>query len=68
MGFDAYRLVGALRDPAALAGTPVAGLTGRLTLDADGRIRRTLDWAVIGPDGQPRPLPPTAALPGAPVP
>lgn len=68
MGYDAFALVRALRDPQALSTVPVPGVTGRLTLGADGRVRRTLDWAVIGPDGQPRPLPPTAAAaPAAPT-
>jgi outer membrane PBP1 activator LpoA protein len=62
MGYDAYSITVALRDPATFASVPVAGLTGRLTLGPDGRIRRSLDWAVMGPDGQPRPLPPTAAV------
>jgi outer membrane PBP1 activator LpoA protein len=67
MGYDAFALVGALQASGALATTSMPGLTGRLTLDQDGRIRRTLDWAVIGPDGQPRPLPPTAAVAPAPL-
>jgi outer membrane PBP1 activator LpoA protein len=62
MGYDAFALVHALRDPRALSAVPVRGATGQLTLGADGRVRRTLDWAVIGPDGHPRPLPPTAAV------
>lgn len=61
MGFDAFALVGALSEPRALGTMSVPGLTGRLTLGEGGRIRRTLDWATIGPDGHPRPLPPTAA-------
>jgi outer membrane PBP1 activator LpoA protein len=46
-GFDAYRLVPALKaekiDPLAT----VPGLTGRLSVDAQGKIRRQLDWAQI---------------------
>jgi outer membrane PBP1 activator LpoA protein len=61
MGFDAATLAVALRDPLALATTPLAGMSGRLSLDPYGRVRRVLDWAAIGPDGQPRALPPTAA-------
>jgi outer membrane PBP1 activator LpoA protein len=69
MGYDAFALVRALRDPQALSTVPVRGATGQLTLGADGRVRRTLEWAVIGPDGQPRPLPPTSAVsPVAPAP
>ena len=54
-GFDAYRLATALR--AAPSGAPVAvdGLTGRLSLDAERRVHRELDWAQLH-DGQPRVL------------
>lgn len=62
MGYDAAMLMGALRDPAALAATSVAGMSGRLSLDPYGRIRRTLEWASIGADGLPKPLPPAAAV------
>jgi outer membrane PBP1 activator LpoA protein len=58
MGFDAWRLIGELASTRAAGGEPVAGMTGRLTVDAAGRVRRGLDWAVIGTDGQARPLPP----------
>jgi outer membrane PBP1 activator LpoA protein len=61
MGYDASTLVGALRDPLALSTNGLAGMSGRLTLDPYGRVRRTLEWATIGSDGQPRPLPPPAA-------
>ncbi|MGB8327569.1 MAG: penicillin-binding protein activator [Steroidobacteraceae bacterium] len=41
-GFDAYNLCAAIRN----GGTPrIDGLTGHLTLGADGRVRRELDWA-----------------------
>jgi outer membrane PBP1 activator LpoA protein len=74
MGFDAFRLVEHLEtgersgDATAApvsthAGDPIAGLTGRLTVGPDGRIRRTLDWAAIGPDGRPRPLPSVVIAP-----
>jgi outer membrane PBP1 activator LpoA protein len=57
-GFDAYRLLTALRDT---SGAPinVEGLTGRLSLDAERHVRRELDWAQMQ-KGQPRPLPPPA--------
>ena len=46
-GFDAYRLVPALRSR-SLAGTnEIAGVTGKLHLDEHNRIHRDLDWAQI---------------------
>ena len=46
-GFDAYRLVPALRSR-SLAGTnEIAGVTGKLHLDEHNRIHRGLDWAQI---------------------
>jgi outer membrane PBP1 activator LpoA protein len=66
MGYDAYVLATALGRPGAGAGSlgtvPLDGMTGRLTLDPTGRVRRSLDWAAIGPDGQPRPLAPTSSV------
>lgn len=58
MGFDAWRLIGELATAEGPVTEPIAGMTGRLTVDATGRVRRGLDWAVIGGDGQVRPLPP----------
>jgi uncharacterized protein len=55
-GFDAYRLVGALRGKTLDHGEVIAGMTGRLHLDSNGRIRRDLDWAQIK-GGVPRLLP-----------
>jgi len=53
-GFDAYRLLETLRAAPAGAGTlNVAGMTGRLTLDPERRVRRELEWAQMR-DGQPR--------------
>src|SRR5690606_17714831 len=43
MGVDAYRLVGALYSGAY--SWPMEGLSGRLELDANGRIRRSLPFA-----------------------
>lgn len=55
-GFDAYRLAGALRNPTAGATVAVEGLTGRLSLDAERRVHRELEWAQLQ-QGQPRLLP-----------
>jgi uncharacterized protein len=46
-GFDAYRLVPGLRSKPPADASPISGLTGKLHLDAQGRIRRDLDWAQI---------------------
>jgi outer membrane PBP1 activator LpoA protein len=54
-GFDAYRLAAALRNAPADGQLSVEGLTGRLTLDAEHRVHRELDWAQLK-DGQPRVL------------
>ena len=63
MGFDAWRLVGVLSDNRGPGAEPVPGMTGRLTVDAGGRVRRGLDWAIVGADGQARPLPAPGAEP-----
>jgi uncharacterized protein len=54
-GFDAYRLIPVLRARRGTAGLSISGMTGRLSLDQDGRIRRDLDWAEIR-EGRPRAL------------
>lgn len=47
-GFDAYRLVPAVRGKSSLVGAGVlAGVTGRLRLDDRNRVHRELDWAQI---------------------
>jgi outer membrane PBP1 activator LpoA protein len=46
-GFDAYRLVPALRSKALSQSAEIAGVTGKLRLDDHNRIRRDLDWARI---------------------
>jgi outer membrane PBP1 activator LpoA protein len=46
-GFDAYRLVPALRGSLPTQANEVMGVTGRLYVDANNRIRRDLDWAQI---------------------
>jgi hypothetical protein len=54
-GFDAYRLVPALRAQALAGSNQIDGVTGRLRLDGHNRIRRELDWAQIR-NGQPAAL------------
>ena len=64
-GYDAYRLVSEL--PRMRSGTagPLAGVSGRLAVDAQGRVRRELDWAqIVG--GRLAPWPSVSALPPAP--
>jgi hypothetical protein len=46
-GFDAYRLVPGLRSNAPNAAGEIAGVTGKLHLDQQNRIRRDLEWAQI---------------------
>jgi len=72
-GFDSYRLAVALRGRGVSGNINIEGLTGRLTLDADRRVHRDLNWAQIH-DGEIKllqPPPPAAAqapiAPGAPV-
>jgi outer membrane PBP1 activator LpoA protein len=43
-GFDAYRLVPALRSQSLSGANEIAGVTGKLRLDDHNRIRRELDW------------------------
>jgi uncharacterized protein len=54
-GFDAYRLVPGLRSNTPAASSEIAGVTGKLHLDQQNRIRRDLDWAQIK-NGQPNVL------------
>jgi outer membrane PBP1 activator LpoA protein len=46
-GFDAYRLVPALRSKSLSEVAGISGMTGKLRLDDHNRIRRELDWAQI---------------------
>jgi uncharacterized protein len=46
-GFDAYRLVPALRSKSPTQASEISGVTGHLHLDDQNRIRRDLDWAQI---------------------
>ncbi len=60
-GYDAYRLVNELPRMRSGGQGFLPGATGRLSLDAQGRVRRELDWAqVVG--GRVAPWPPPAAL------
>jgi outer membrane PBP1 activator LpoA protein len=54
-GFDAYRLVPALRSKTISATGSIAGLTGKLYLDSGNRVRRDLLWVQIK-NGAPVPL------------
>src|ERR1700742_428873 len=44
-GFDAYRLVAGLRSSTPAASSEIAGVTGKLHLDNQNKVRRGLDWA-----------------------
>jgi outer membrane PBP1 activator LpoA protein len=46
-GFDAYRLVPGLRSGSPAAASEIAGVTGKLHLDNQNKIRRDLQWAQI---------------------
>jgi hypothetical protein len=63
-GYDAFRLIGELRRLRGGGSTPVPGLTGRLSVDGAGRVRRELDWAQVV-DGRPvsPPPPPVVTAP-----
>ncbi len=54
-GFDAYRLVPALRSKSPAGASEISGVTGKLHLDGNNRIRRELDWAQIR-NGEPNGL------------
>jgi outer membrane PBP1 activator LpoA protein len=58
MGYDAYQLIAALYTSRTGAMPELDGATGRLYLDADGRVRRHLAWAQFQ-RGEPVPLPDT---------
>lgn len=63
-GYDAFQLIDELRRLRAGGTTPLPGMTGRLAVDPQGRVRRELDWAQVV-NGRPAPLP--VSLPGAPL-
>jgi outer membrane PBP1 activator LpoA protein len=46
-GFDAYRLVPSLRSGNPAASSDIAGVSGKLHLDQQNKIRRDLEWAQI---------------------
>jgi outer membrane PBP1 activator LpoA protein len=46
-GFDAYRLMPALRAKPSAGAGEISGVTGKLRLDDNNRIHRDLDWAQI---------------------
>jgi uncharacterized protein len=46
-GFDAYRLLPALRSKSPAEAGDISGVTGKLHLDGQNRIRRDLDWSQI---------------------
>jgi uncharacterized protein len=46
-GFDAFRLAQALPHHGVASSLALEGLTGRLSLDADHRVRRELNWAQV---------------------
>jgi uncharacterized protein len=52
-GFDAYRLIPALKSGTATRAIP--GMTGLLRIDPNGRVHRQLDWAQVA-GGRPRTL------------
>ena len=56
MGYDTYRLMPLLNGEVHNLVAPVAGMTGQLYMDDDGRMHRKLSWARIE-RGRPRPLP-----------
>jgi outer membrane PBP1 activator LpoA protein len=55
-GFDAFRLTAALRAQGVSGNVNVDGLTGRLTIDPDRRVKRELAWAQLH-NGVTRPVP-----------
>jgi outer membrane PBP1 activator LpoA protein len=60
-GFDAYRIVPLLKAGKFGAANTIPGMTGLLSIDERGRVRRELDWARVT-DGQPIPIGTTATV------
>lgn len=60
MGVDAQRIFNRLLQMQEQPGTRIAGATGSLSLDQDGRVRRELSWGQIM-EGQLHPLPDAAS-------
>jgi outer membrane PBP1 activator LpoA protein len=59
-GFDAYRIIPILKAGRFGSGNAVPGMTGLLSIDAKGRVRRELEWARVT-DGKAAPIGATAA-------
>ena len=58
-GYDAFRLVNELPRLRGGSQSPLPGVTGRLAVDVNGRVRRELDWAqIVGGRVVPWPTPP----------
>jgi outer membrane PBP1 activator LpoA protein len=62
-GYDAYAIAAELTRRRNPFGNPVAGLTGRLSLDASGRIHRQLEFVRVE-NGEPKPWSQTGPGPG----
>jgi outer membrane PBP1 activator LpoA protein len=54
-GFDAYRIIPLLKAGKFGAANAIPGMTGLLSIDEHGRVRRELDWAQVT-NGNPVPL------------
>ena len=54
-GFDAYRIIPLLKAGKFGAANAIPGMTGVLSIDDHGRVRRELDWAQVT-NGNPVPL------------
>ncbi len=66
LGFDAYAVLTEIRVAREPFRSPLAGMTGRLTVDTARRIHRDLEWLQLR-GGEPRVLPPISlAEPGQP--
>ncbi|MFL6547452.1 MAG: penicillin-binding protein activator [Povalibacter sp.] len=60
-GFDAYRIIPLLKAGKFGNANAIPGMTGLLSIDEHGRVRRELDWARVT-DGKPVPLGTTATV------
>jgi outer membrane PBP1 activator LpoA protein len=54
-GFDAYRIIPLLKAGKFGSSHAIPGMTGLLSVDDKGRVRRELDWARVS-DGKPIPI------------
>ena len=54
-GFDAYRIIPLLKAGKFGSSHAIPGMTGLLSVDDKGRVRRELDWARVS-DGKPMPI------------